>query len=93
MTNGGGTYYSPQFDTTGVSDLAPYFMADGGWHGNNTDYTTAVVGNMSLSCACSCAQPHRSILCCCCLCAAAAAAARALFSARWLRGELRKGVG
>jgi N-acetylglucosamine-6-sulfatase len=49
MTNGGGTYYSPQFDTVGVSDLAPYFMADGGWHGNGSDYTTAVVGNMSLS--------------------------------------------
>lgn len=49
MTNGGGTYYSPQFDTVGVSDLAPYFMPDGGWHGNNSDYTTAVVGNTSIS--------------------------------------------
>ena len=49
MTNGGGNYYSPQFDTVGVSDLGPYYMADGGWHGNRSDYTTAVVGNASLS--------------------------------------------
>ena len=49
MTNGGGTYYSPQFDTTGVADLAPYYMKDGGWRGNGSDYTTAVVGNASLS--------------------------------------------
>ena len=49
MTNGGGTYYSPQFDTTGVADLAPHFMKDGGWQGNATEYTTAVVGNTSLS--------------------------------------------
>ena len=49
MTNGGGTYTHPQFDTTGVSDLAPYYMADGGWQGNSSDYTTAVVGNTSLS--------------------------------------------
>ena len=32
-----------------MSDLGPYYMADGGWHGNQTDYTTAVVGNASLS--------------------------------------------
>ena len=31
MTNGGGTYYSPQFDTKGVSDLPPYHMPDGVW--------------------------------------------------------------
>jgi hypothetical protein len=49
MANGGGDYYSPQFNTAGVSDLAPYFMPDGGWQGNDTDYTTAVVGNVSLS--------------------------------------------
>ena len=29
MTNGGGNYYAPQFDTVGVADLAPYYMADG----------------------------------------------------------------
>lgn len=49
MTNGGGEYYAPQFDTQGVEDLAPYFMANGSWHGNRTDYTTSVVGNMSMS--------------------------------------------
>lgn len=49
MTNGGGEYMAPQFDTSGVSDLGPYFMPDGGWHGNSSDYTTSVVGNMSMS--------------------------------------------
>ena len=49
MTNGGGTYTSPQFDTTGVSDLGPYYMKDGGWQGKRSDYTTAVVGNTSIS--------------------------------------------
>lgn len=49
MTNGGGEYYAPQFDTKGVAGLAPYHMQDGGWHGSKDDYTTAVVGNMSLS--------------------------------------------
>jgi N-acetylglucosamine-6-sulfatase len=49
MANGGGNYYKPQFDTQGVSDLAPYNMPDGGWTGTSDDYTTAVVGNMSLS--------------------------------------------
>jgi hypothetical protein len=33
----------------GVSDLAPYHMADGSWQGNKTDYTTAVVGNVSMA--------------------------------------------
>jgi hypothetical protein len=49
MTNGGGEYMAPQFDTKGVSDLAPYHMPDGGWTGNRSDYTTSVVGNMSLA--------------------------------------------
>lgn len=49
MTNGGGTYNAPQFDTQGVSDLGPYFMQDGSWQGKLKDYTTAVVGNMSMS--------------------------------------------
>jgi hypothetical protein len=49
MANGGGEYTAPQFDTKGVSDLAPYFMKDGGWKGNDTDYTTAVVGNVTMS--------------------------------------------
>lgn len=49
MTNGGGTYNAPQFDTKGVADLAPYYMADGSWHGNASTYTTAVVGNASMS--------------------------------------------
>lgn len=49
MTNGGGTYYAPAFATVGVSDLAPYYMDDGVWRGNQSDYTTAVVGNISLS--------------------------------------------
>jgi hypothetical protein len=49
MTNGGGTYFAPQFDTAGVSDLAPFFMADGGWQGNGSDYTTSVVGNVSMA--------------------------------------------
>lgn len=49
MTNGGGNYMAPQFDTKGVADLAPYFMQDGSWNGNKSDYTTAVVGNTSMA--------------------------------------------
>merc|ERR1712107_863960 len=49
LTNGGGHYFGPQFDTQGVSDLAPYFMEDGGWTGTDDLYTTSVVGNISLS--------------------------------------------
>lgn len=49
MTNGGGQYFGPEFDTKGVSDLAPYHMKDGTWKGTAQDYTTAVVGNMSMS--------------------------------------------
>lgn len=49
MTNGGGDYYAPSFDTQGVSDLAPYYMKDGEWQGSDDDYTTSIVGNMSLS--------------------------------------------
>ena len=49
MTNGGGEYFAPQVDTVGVSDLAPYHMADGSWTGSETDYTTAIVGNTSIS--------------------------------------------
>jgi len=49
MTNGGGHYYGPEFDTQGVSDLAPYNMPDGSWTGGADDYTTAIVGNISLS--------------------------------------------
>ena len=49
MTNGGGSYYAPQFDTAGVSDLGPYYMPDGSWTGNRSDYTTSVVGNVSLT--------------------------------------------
>ena len=39
----------PGGQPVGVSDLGPYYMADGGWHGNRSEYTTAVVGNASLS--------------------------------------------
>jgi len=49
MTNGGGEYFAPVFNTQGVSDLAPYRMADGIWKGGDDDYTTAVVGNASLA--------------------------------------------
>jgi hypothetical protein len=49
MANGGGNYNAPSFATQGVSDLAPYYMEDGHWHGKKTDYTTAVVGNASIS--------------------------------------------
>jgi hypothetical protein len=49
MANGGGNYMAPLFATQGVSDLGPYYMDDGHWHGNQTDYTTSVVGNVSIS--------------------------------------------
>jgi hypothetical protein len=42
MTNGGGNYYSPQFDTQGVSDLAPYFMKDGSWQVRAIDLTSPI---------------------------------------------------
>jgi hypothetical protein len=40
MANGGGDYIAPSFSTARVPGLP-----DGGWHGNQSDYTTAVVGN------------------------------------------------
>jgi hypothetical protein len=43
MTNGGGNYLSPQFDTSGVEDLAPFFMANGSWHGNASEYVLSAV--------------------------------------------------
>eukprot|EP01060_Flectonema_neradi_P017444 TRINITY_DN2432_c0_g1_i4.p1 TRINITY_DN2432_c0_g1~~TRINITY_DN2432_c0_g1_i4.p1 ORF type:complete len:537 (+),score=118.77 TRINITY_DN2432_c0_g1_i4:83-1612(+) len=42
MANGGGAYYAPQFFTHGITGLP-----DGSVHFNETDYTTAVVGNYS----------------------------------------------
>jgi N-acetylglucosamine-6-sulfatase len=48
FTNGGGTYNSPQFDTKGVSDLGPWHVPDGG-HVFKGNYTTSVVGNMSIA--------------------------------------------
>lgn len=49
MANGGGTYYAPSFATEGISDLGAAGKPDGGWHGGEDDYTTAIVGNTSLA--------------------------------------------
>jgi len=46
MANGGGNYIAPSFMTSGLSDLG---MEDGMWHGGVDNYTTAVVGNMSIA--------------------------------------------
>ena len=43
MANGGGDYLSPQFSTFNV-DGHP----NGSWHGTPDNYTTAVVGNLSI---------------------------------------------
>ena len=48
MTNGGGNYENPQFDTAGISDLAPWHVPDGG-HVFGGNYTTSVVGNVSIA--------------------------------------------
>jgi hypothetical protein len=49
MTNGGGNYMAPQFDTEGVSDLAPWNIPDGGHTFGKKNYTTSVVGNISIA--------------------------------------------
>ena len=42
FANGGGTYFAPSFFVENVDGFQ-----DGTWHGSKTDYTTAVVGNVS----------------------------------------------
>jgi len=44
LANGGGSYFSPQFAVQNIDGLP-----NGTWKGNQTDYTTAVVGNRSIA--------------------------------------------
>lgn len=44
LANDGGTYIAPTFQTKNIAGLP-----DGGWKGNSSDYTTAVVGNASIA--------------------------------------------
>eukprot|EP00656_Telonema_subtile_P048842 TRINITY_DN5929_c0_g1_i1.p2 TRINITY_DN5929_c0_g1~~TRINITY_DN5929_c0_g1_i1.p2 ORF type:complete len:255 (+),score=60.56 TRINITY_DN5929_c0_g1_i1:177-941(+) len=46
LANGGGDYVAPQFNTQG---LAWAGIPDGSWRGTEDNYTTAVVGNLSLA--------------------------------------------
>ena len=43
LANEGGDYIAPSFQTKNIAGLP-----DGGWKGNSSDYTTAVVGNASV---------------------------------------------
>jgi arylsulfatase A-like enzyme len=49
MGNGGGTYLSPEFQTSGISQLPGVMIPDGNWQGTKDNYTTAVVGNVSIA--------------------------------------------
>lgn len=48
LANGGGDYISPAFNTQNIS-FGGYDLPDGMWHGSNENYTTAVVGNVSIA--------------------------------------------
>lgn len=43
LANGGGDYFSPEFSTFNIDGLP-----DGSWKGTPENYTTAVVGNLSM---------------------------------------------
>ena len=49
MGNGGGDYIAPKFDTAGLAGIAPWHIPDGSWAGTQANYTTAVVGNVSIA--------------------------------------------
>ena len=44
LANEGGSYIAPSFQTKNIAG-----KPDGGWQGNSSDYTTAVVGNASIT--------------------------------------------
>lgn len=46
LANPGGDYVQPSFDTEGISDLG---YDDGSWDGTSDDYSTAVIGNVSVA--------------------------------------------
>lgn len=46
FANGGGTYYAPQF---AAKNLDWYGIPDGSFQGNNSVYTTEIVGNVSVA--------------------------------------------
>ena len=49
MGNGGGDYIAPAFDTAGLADIGPWHIPDGRWATTEANYTTAVVGNVSIA--------------------------------------------
>ena len=46
LANGGGNYIAPMFNTANLQFAG---IADGKWHGTSENYTTAVVGNVSMA--------------------------------------------
>ena len=46
LANPGGDYIAPEFDTYGIEDLG---FPDGEFDGNSSDYSTAVIGNVSVA--------------------------------------------
>jgi len=48
LANGGGHYLNPAFQTQGIADLGGWNIQDGHWLGKG-NYTTAVVGNVSIA--------------------------------------------
>lgn len=48
LGNGGGDYIAPAFNTQNIS-FSGIHLADGMWHGTEDNYTTAVVGNVSIA--------------------------------------------
>ena len=49
MGNGGGDYTAPRFAVSGLADVGPWGIQDGSWKGTQHNYTTAVVGNVSIA--------------------------------------------
>jgi hypothetical protein len=48
LGNGGGNYISPSFNTQNIS-FGEYSLPDGMWHGTEDNYSTAVIGNISIA--------------------------------------------
>lgn len=46
LANGGGNYIAPAFNTAGIAEFG---FPDGKWQGTVNDYTTSVVGNLTVA--------------------------------------------
>jgi N-acetylglucosamine-6-sulfatase len=56
FANGGGDYFSPRFQVRNLQHLG---YADGAWQGGSGDYSTSIIGNVSLAWVHSVAQREK----------------------------------